>query len=558
MRGYTAVSALRLDARFVVVGAGFAGSLTALALRHLGHTVVLVERGRHPRFAIGESSTPLANLLLEELCDRYALDRVRPLCKMGTWRRAHPGIMRGLKRGFSFAHHTPGRVFADDEEHGRSLLVAASPHDEIADTHWYRPDVDAFLAGEAARAGAVYLDETAIDRFEETGDEVRLEGSRHGEAVAIRGDFLVDASGPRGFLHRVLGLPERPLRWLPATQTLYAHFTGVGLWEHVGGGTGAGQPPYPVDAAALHHVFPGGWIWVLRFDHGITSAGAALTDPPAEWLGLSDGAAAWTRLLAELPSVARQFEGAQAVTPFHYAPRLAFRSARIAGRRWAMLPSAAGVIDPLLSTGFPLTLLGVHRLVECLTTHPDDAGREAALDDYARQTARELDATERLVAALYAAMADFPLFKRLALLYFAAAGYSEAARRLGHAARARGFLLCDDPAFAGEMNACADAALDRPESATRERLFARIDRTIAPYDVAGLGDRARRDWYPVRADDLLDGAARLGATPAEVRTLLVRSGFYARGHARASNAGAANAGTASPADAGAEAPALQR
>jgi FADH2 O2-dependent halogenase len=518
---------LRLDARFVVVGAGFAGSLTALALRHLGHTVVLVERGRHPRFAIGESSTPLANLLLEALCDRYALDRVRPLCKMGTWRRAYPGIMRGLKRGFSFAHHAPGQLFDDDEEHARSLLVAASPHDEIADTHWYRPDVDAFLADEAARAGAVYLDETALDRFEETGTGVRLEGSRYGEAVAIRGDFLIDASGPRGFLHRALGLPEQPMRWLPPTQTLYAHFTGVGLWEDVNGA--AGQPPYPVDAAALHHVFPGGWIWVLRFDHGITSAGAALTHPLAESLRLADGAAAWARLLGELPSVARQFDGSQAVTPFHYAPRLAFRSARIAGRRWATLPSAAGVVDPLLSTGFPLTLLGVHRLVECLAQHTDDAGLGEALDVYARQTARELDATERLVAALYATMADFALFKRLALLYFAAASYSEAVRRLGHAERARGFLLCDDPAFAGAMGACADAALERPEGAARERLIERIDRAIAPYDVAGLGDRARRDWYPVRADDLLEGAARLGATPAEVRTLLVRSGFYAAG-----------------------------
>ena len=62
-----------------IIGSGFAGSLTALALRRIGYSVVLLERGRHPRFAIGESSTPLANLLLEELSDRYGLTRVRPL-----------------------------------------------------------------------------------------------------------------------------------------------------------------------------------------------------------------------------------------------------------------------------------------------------------------------------------------------------------------------------------------------------------------------------------------------------------------------------------------------
>jgi tetracycline 7-halogenase / FADH2 O2-dependent halogenase len=522
-------SALSLEAEFVVVGSGFAGSLTALALRRLGHTVVLVERGRHPRFAIGESSTPLANLLLERLCDRYALDRVRPLCKMGTWRRTYPGIARGLKRGFSFFHHTPGQPFADDEEHERQLLVAASPHDEVADTHWYRPDVDAFLASEAARAGAVSIDETAIGELHQIEDGVSLAGDRLGSAVEIRAGFLIDASGPRGFLHRTLGLAERPLQWLPGTQTLYAHFADVDLWENVCRDTGGEAPPYPVDAAALHHVFPGGWIWVLRFDTGITSAGAALTDQVADSIRLSEGASAWSRLLAQLPSVAAQFARARAVTPFTYAPRLAFRSARIVGPRWAMLPSAAGVIDPLLSTGFPLTLLGVHRLVECLARHAHGPGRESALEAYARQTDRELDATERLVAALYAAMPDVTLFKRLTLLYFAAASYSETVRRLGHDERAPGFLLCDDPVFASEMRGCAEAALAGPQGPARRQLLERIDRAIAPFDVAGLRDRARRDWYPVRAEDLLDAAARLGATDREVRTLLERSGFYAAG-----------------------------
>ena len=46
----------------VVVGSGFAGSLMARVLAVLGYDVLLLERGTHPRFAIGESSTPLANL----------------------------------------------------------------------------------------------------------------------------------------------------------------------------------------------------------------------------------------------------------------------------------------------------------------------------------------------------------------------------------------------------------------------------------------------------------------------------------------------------------------
>ena len=138
------------DFDVAVVGSGFAGSLTALIARRLGRSVVLLERGSHPRFAIGESSSPLANLLLEELADRYDLPRIRPLTAWGTWQRTYPDVGCGLKRGFTFYGHERGKPFGADPERRDQLLVAASPNDEVADTHWYRPDFDRFLA---ARGG---------------------------------------------------------------------------------------------------------------------------------------------------------------------------------------------------------------------------------------------------------------------------------------------------------------------------------------------------------------------------------------------------------------------
>ncbi|MEO6010800.1 MAG: hypothetical protein ABIU38_22325, partial [Vicinamibacteraceae bacterium] len=146
------------------------------------------------------------------------------------------------------------------------------------------------------------------------------------------------------------------------------------------------------------------------------------------------------------------------------------------------------------------------------------------------QTQAELDTTEQLVAALYASMADFELFKRLTLLYFAAASYSEAMRRLGHPERAPGFLLRDDPRFGPGMRRILDAVLTIPDAsgdprAARRRLFDDIDRLVEPYDTAGLLDRSRRDWYPVLASDLIGGASKLGATAAEIDGLLARCGF---------------------------------
>jgi FADH2 O2-dependent halogenase len=520
----TVATTEQIDTDIAIVGSGFAGTLTALALRRRGMRVALIERGRHPRFAIGESSTPLANLLIEEIADRYDLPRLRAFSKWGTWQRERPEIAGGLKRGFTFLFHDAGERFADDRNHARQLLVAASPHDEIGDTHWYRPAFDHALVRDAEADGVVYLDATQVDRLREEDSGIVLEGTRDGRELRISAPFLIDASGPRGFLHRALGLQPAALRWLPPTQALYTHFEGVERWDRVAPSGDA--PPYPVDAAALHHVFDGGWIWILRFNNGITSAGAALTEPVATALRVEDGAPAWDRLLATLPSVRDQFRGAHARLPFVHAPRLAFRSREVCGRRWALLPSAAGVIDPLLSTGFPLTLLGITRLLDVLEHTAAGAARDAGLRAYAQETLEELDVTEQLVAALYATMSDPALFKRLTLLYFAAASYAETARRLGRPELAPGFLLHAHPRFGPALRECAALARRAPTGAARDALFDRIDRAIEPFDVAGLLDRSRRDWYPVLAEDLLANACKLQASVDDVDRLLERCGFH--------------------------------
>jgi FADH2 O2-dependent halogenase len=525
-----------IDVDVLVVGSGFSGSIMAAALSRVGRRVALVERGRHPRFAIGESSTPLANLLLEEIADGYDLPELRAFSKWGTWQRDRPDVACGVKRGFSFFFHEPGAPFADDEEHERQLLVAASPHDGVADTHWYRPEFDHALVAIAIDAGAIYSDNTTVDRLTWQGDRVLVELSRQGTSTRLRCDFVVDASGPRGFLHRLLALPERPLRWLPRTEGVYTHFCDVGRWDSQFGH--GGLPPYPIDDAALHHVFPGGWIWVLRFNNGLTSAGAALTPVLARRIRAEEGEGGWQRLLEQLPSVAAQFARARPVVPFVHSPRIAFHSEGVVGDKWALLPSAAGVIDPLLSTGFPLTLLGVQRLLQILTETRPGAGRQAALAAYAARTHAEIDVTESLVAALYSAMDDPALFKRLSRLYFAAASFSEAARRLNRPELAPGFLLIDHPTFGKSVVDCAERALTQRTGAGRTALFEAIDRLIEPFDIAGLADAARKHWYPVLADDLIGAAPKLGVSAEEIYALLARSGFAPSHHSsKASDGG---------------------
>ncbi len=497
--------------------------------RRLGHSVVLLEKGKHPRFAIGESSTPLANLILEDLSDRYGLSRVRPLAKWGTWQKAYPQVACGLKRGFTFYHHEPGRAFHDTAAHREQLLVAGSPDDSIADTHWYRPDFDACLVAEAEKLGVVFLDEADLWGLDVSQKRPFIQGRCRKRPLEIHASFIIDASGPRGFLHHALDLPEIPFKNLPPTQALYTHFTGVKRWSELN--PLIEVPPYPVDDAALHHVFSGGWIWVLRFNNGVTSAGVATT-PEARtrfgFLDLAPGEHAWRQILEKFPSVEAQFAGAQPTRPFVHARKLSFLSGYVSGPNWALLPSAAGFIDPLLSTGFPLTLLGIERIAKVLETKwgREDFGQE--LFNYSMQTTIELVTTERLIAALYATMGDFELFSALTLLYFAAASFTESARRLGKPELAGNtFLLGEHPVFGARLRYCVDVALQKPTDSARADLLQKIQQAIEPVNIAGLGLEERRRWYPALAADVLKGAGKLDSSREEVEAMLERCAFVA-------------------------------
>ena len=510
------------DVDLAIVGSGFGGSLMAMIAHQLGLSVILLERGKHPRMAIGESTTPLSNLLLERLSTTYDLPRLAPLAKWGSWQRAYPQIACGLKRGFTFFHHTLGQAEPLAPHHADQLLVAASPHGGIADTHWYRAEVDHFLAEEAQRLGVDYRESTRIEALDLTENGATIVGNAGDEAFHIHAGLLIDATGAGGFLHRALHLEETGFPCLPATESLYSHFTGVKRTEAAGE-----TPPYAVDDAAVHHVFEGGWVWVLRFNNGVTSAGVASTHAVADKLALREGAPAWQRLLDLLPGLQAQFKGATACQPFKHLPRMSFRIKNIAGHRWAMLPSAAGFVDPLLSTGFPLTLMGIERLARIIHKHRNSADLAWQLQSYAEQTEADLLAASRLIGGLYANMDNFSAFTAVSLLYFAAVSFSETAHRLGKPELASSFLLHQHPGFGPASRVLLERACKLHGESDTTAFAEEVLKLIEPFNLGGFGNPTRHNWYPVCAEDLLHARSKLGASREEIIAMLDKLGFWA-------------------------------
>jgi FADH2 O2-dependent halogenase len=117
------------------------------------------------------------------------------------------------------------------------------------------------------------------------------------------------------------------------------------------------------------------------------------------------------------------------------------------------------------------------------------------------------------------------VFVALTLLYFAAASFSETARRLGKPHLAESFLLCDDSTFGPVCTRLIERSRRRLPKDESDELIADILVAIEPINVAGLGLRDRRNWYPVKGDDMVGAAGKLGANREDIVELLRRCGF---------------------------------
>ncbi len=493
-----------------IIGSGFGGSILAMTLVRQGLRVVMIERGRHPRFAIGESTSPLTNLLIEEISDRFDLPELMPLTTYGEWQHRLSDLSVGLKRGFTYFHHEAGQSYRARADHSNQLMVAANPFDNVADTHWYRADVDHYLQKCAVKRGVEYYDLTDVKIVDgPTFEGTTLELRSLKATAQVRTRFVVDASGPHGFLSRSMSIKDIPFQDYPETSTLYNHFRNVVRCDNLSDFKPmSGTPPYPADDAALHHIFDGGWMWVLKFNNGITSAGVACESSFAAELGLEEGEPAWKRLMERFPSVAKQFANAVPVENFKYSKKLSYQAEQLVGDGWAMLPSAAAFVDPLFSTGFPLTLLGLQRLTKIIGEFLGSSIR-TELDEYASILQKESRWVAEFVGGCYAAFKNFTLFEDFSMFYFAAASFSEVSRRIPEAHRVGRFMAADHMHFANGLTECARLLKSGIKIDLKE-FNELVGNSIRPLNVAGLNDVNKLGWYGVNLDDVVLNAEKLG------------------------------------------------
>ena len=487
----------------IILGSSFSGSLLGWILAARGMRVLVVDRGRHPRFAIGESSTPAADLILAELAARHRLPELAPLARWGSWQARYPDLGCGKKRGFSYFHHRPGERFCDTPDHAASLLVAASATDAGSDTHWLRADVDAFLCERSARAGAIVREGCAVVAIErqERCWKVRFAaavGDGLGPEEQASAPFLVDATGGGGASATALGIKSLDDTLHTRCGALFGHFAGVGSWDRLQemAGNRSTTSPFRSDDAAQHHCLDGGWMWILRFRDDLASVGVVQPTGVCQgWAAGGTGAleGVWRRILATYPSLADLLSASRPVRPLGLIPRISRLWSRASGEGFAMLPTTAGFVDPLHSTGIAHALSGVERLADLLLAESfDEVGWEA----YGAAVVDEVAWIDLLVSTCYAVLPDFDRFRLASTLFFLATVAAERGYGRGETTTSQGFLAARNRPLRAALSA-ARAELLAGGEATAERLRDRL----APFDPVGLLDPAARHRFAHTAVD---------------------------------------------------------
>lgn len=486
----------------VIAGAGFGGSLTALVLNNLGFKVCLVEKGQHPRFVIGESSTPIADVILRKLASQYNLPWLADFSRYGSWQQAHPEVVCGLKRGFSYFKHYPGKEFNTDANHINELLVAASVDDVQSDTNWLRADFDNFLVNKVKETDIAYFDLTEITSAERN-TQWEFRARRSDESMTIQAAFFIDATGSGGLLDSLMGVKSTSDSFLTDSFGLFSHFTGVARWTEMlkEAGIPIDDFPYDPDNSALHQVLDEGWIWMLRFNDQRTSFGFALNCQEESFKGLSNEEL-WNYLLEKYPSVKHIMKDAS----FASEPGKIIRSGRLQRRAecafgpgWVALPHSVGFIDPLFSSGIAHSLCGIEKITNTLQKFwGQDEPLYTHLKEYEHSVFEELKLIDQLVAGCYKTMPHFELFNAWSMLYFASTiAYEQ--RRLQNK-QVGYFLGADDQDIRDKVQKSYEDLLKlitnrNPTSEEIKNFTSTIRQRIAPINTAGLLEPASKNMY---------------------------------------------------------------
>jgi FADH2 O2-dependent halogenase len=510
-----------------IIGSGISGSTLGAILARHGLKVIIFEAGAHPKFAIGESMILETSETMRAMAELFDVPELAYFSSENFI--AQIGTSHGLKRHFSYLHHSEGQP----QDLARSLQAVIPQRPHGYELHIHRQDSDYFLTSVAVRYGATVLQSTPVKDITLRPDGVVIL-TNQGQSYAA--DYVVDAGGMRSLLAEKFGWRSRDLQ--AHTRTIYTHMVDLPCYNQVGASHQAYGIPFPVSEGTLHHIFHGGWLWVIPFNNHpratnpLVSVGLQLDPrihpvrpdltPEEEFFDI----------ISRFPSVKAQFAGARAARAWARTDRLQYTATHVVGERFCLLGHAAGFIDPLYSKGLYTTLMSTallaHLLLDAQRTGDYAPVRFQPLEEL---TLRYVAAHDRVVANSIKSWSNYKLWSVYAVLWMLGA-YLEYVKLLSTRGRARGradyFAQLNGLRLVGggfsEFKKLADQidtiieAVDPCDEAAVDRAVAEIRALYAPLP-----------WMPWAFQQVLAGKNHLPANKLRLSLLKQNTGFMGGG-----------------------------
>jgi flavin-dependent dehydrogenase len=325
----------------LVVGGGPAGSTAAALLARQGRKVVLLEKGQHPRFHIGESLLPANVRLFDELGLRSELERIG----MRKW----------------------GIEFVSPQHAHSSFLEFADAWDKSMPYAWQvrRSVLDEILFRHAASCGAQAIEGCRVTQVELDADGASAQAvMKDGTPRHWRARYLMDASGRDTLLAGKFGTKRK--NEAHGSAAIFGHFHNARRLQ--------GKLEGNISIFWFEH----GWFWFIPLADGSTSVGAVCwpyylksRDKPLREF--------FNDTIALAPALQERLRDATLIDDTVYATgNYSYASTHACGQRHALLGDAFAFIDPVFSSGVYFAMRSAFGAVELATTELDQPGRAPA------------------------------------------------------------------------------------------------------------------------------------------------------------------------------------
>jgi len=405
---------LQTNYDIIIVGAGITGSLGATILAKQGYKVLLLERGKHPRFALGESATPLTTYYFAKFSEQFSIPE---LAELSSYERMskNTSLNCGPKELFYYMQHKLGDT-PDKTRLGSEEVVVQT---RTVDLQYDRAQLDEYLTDLSVKYGVDYIDQINVDSVEINDDGVVVHATKENQQQVFHGAFVIDSTGRQSLLAQQMELriPAEDLKTPLNSRCIFTHFENVKDLEEVL----ANGENFNIDMTVhrrrgtQHHYFEGGWYWFIPFDNGVTSVGLSLDNdlyPPSDLIAEEE----FKKFTDQLPIVKELLSEAKNTKPYMKTGRTQFSSKQFGGARWALMPASAFGLDAWQSTGITLSFMALDRLIWTLDNlcFPLNSFKEENFNHYNAQFHQEFYHLSHFIHGVYKSLKH----KELASLFF--------------------------------------------------------------------------------------------------------------------------------------------